>query len=265
MRYPVPTRQSYVGALVDQSPIITNAQLPFVGQLGPGAAERIAMSHGRRLAGFGDTATPAPVPWDDSTNAAGDEPDWHDGAMQDLESEDDVVGSGIFDAAGRTTVHEEMGVFQDHPSIPGYIDRHPPFTVNEEVRDVVTGGPTVEVPGGGMSYVERWGRPAPVPTLRMGGGYAVVGTPTSASRPLVSMSPASRAYAPQPVPMAPAQTTTFITGSVPFTSTANIATTARAVGAVEEPASSGWGSWLFGGIILGVAAGLAAKTMGKGR
>lgn len=275
-RYPTPSRQPYVGVVVDNSPILTNAQLPYVGQLGPAAAARMDQWHGRRLAGLGATvstvdaqqvATPV-----SSASQPNDEPDWADSSMRELEDEDDVVGSGIFDAAGRATVQADMGVFADHPSIPGFIDRNPPFTMNYEVLDVVTGGPTVEVPGGGMSYVERGGRPAPVPTLRRDGGYVQIGPSGSSgpmAAPLRNVGPGTTvARTPVQVPRLPMPAATplpLVRAQVPSVSTVNVATGSRAIGDAGSDSSSGWGSWLFAGLILGVAGGIAYNTLGKGK
>jgi len=79
----------------------------------------------------------------------------------ELELLDDVNGSGIFDAPGTQTVHVDMGVFADHPSVPGYIARHPPFQAQDEVTR--GGRLTMEVPGSGVALVTYVNQPAPVP------------------------------------------------------------------------------------------------------
>lgn len=260
-RYPVASRQMYTGTPVDNSPILTNAQLPFVGQLGPAAADTIAAAHGRQLAGFGDGV----VPSDDDPAHFNDEPDWHDDAMRAMESEDDVVGSGLFDAQGRSTVHDDMGVFRDHPSVPGYIARNPPYTLNTEVRDVTNGGPTVEVAGGGLFYVERDGRLADLPTTRVTGGYVQI-TPEGTAP--VGWSRPSTVYPPSGV--VPFHRTTrdatLSEQSVASRSIVNVANQSRPVAGFGEevpPERAGWGSWLVAGLIVGTAGAIAWGTLKK--
>lgn len=158
------SRMPFTGHVVDPDP--NNWVRPIRGQLTPQTEERWSMWHGRNLAGLGANGAETP-------ETMTDEPDWSDSSLRDLEIEDDVVGSGIFDPSGRSTVHQTMGVMADHPSIPGYIARHPPFTVNTEVSDIASGADVVEVPGGGMFYVERGGQlvgpsggPSPPPQPR---------------------------------------------------------------------------------------------------
>jgi len=135
-------------------PDFIEANLRIIGSDTPHNVERYQMAHGRHLAGLGNIGADGGV-------QASDEPDWSDRATRELEGDDDVVGSGIFDEAGSpATVNRRLGVFADDPSIPGFIARNPPFTVNHEVKDV-NGAQVVEVPAGGMSYVEVDGRLAP--------------------------------------------------------------------------------------------------------
>jgi hypothetical protein len=83
----------------------------------------------------------------------------HPTFLRELEGEDDVYGSGIFDQSGRgPTVHATLGVFEDHPSLPGYVGREVQFAVSKEVADITSGADVVVVPGGGMSYQERGGK-----------------------------------------------------------------------------------------------------------
>lgn len=261
-RYPIASRQPYTGQPVDHSPILTNAQLPYVGQLGPAAAETIASTHGRQLAGFGDSV----VPSDDDPAHFNDEPDWHDQSMRAMEDEDDVVGSGVFDAEGRTTVHDDMGVFRDHPSVPGFIARNPPYRLNHEVRDVVNGGPTVEVSGGGLFYVERDGRLADLPTTRMSGGYVEL---TQQGTAPVGWSRPSTVY--PSMPLVPQQSTTrgypFSEQLVPARSTVNVANVSRPIAGFgdeeQPPEKAGWGSWLVAGLIVGTAGAIAWGTLKK--
>lgn len=179
--YPPPSRQPFTGNVVDPDPI--NWYRPIRGQESPEYEESWRMHHGRYLAGLGSAEGLGLTEIDD-------EPDWSDHSLDVLEAEDDVVGSGIFDPRGSATVHTNMGVFQDHPSMPGYIARHPPFTVNTEVSDLPTGADVVEVPGGGMAYVERdgvlvgpSGGPSPQPAPRQ------VPPPTNRFDPYVNYSP----------------------------------------------------------------------------
>jgi hypothetical protein len=140
----LPSRQPYTGRLVNKDPI--SSRLPLIGQLNPVIEERWSLSQGRAVAGFG--AVPESY-----------QGERHDDYVQQIESDDDVVGSGIFDESGRPgTVHKTMGVFSDHPSLPGYIAREVQFAVSKEVIDLPSGADVVVVPGGGMAYVERGGR-----------------------------------------------------------------------------------------------------------
>lgn len=82
-------------------------------------------------------------------------------AKDDMEQLDDVTGSGIFDDPGTVTVHANDGVFADHPSMPGYIERHPPFQLQDEVTR--GGRPSMEVPGGGVAFVSFVKKPWPAP------------------------------------------------------------------------------------------------------
>jgi len=406
-RYPSPAVQPYVGMVVDSSPILTNAQLPYVGQLGPAAQSFLDGAHGRRLAGLGavraasttyappppikqgsypfgklatvkfplwmgswptpiapgktrscvnvsihkgevgpsavtfafgaymtwlrgrvaqgdhvyaighddgvivatcrptDTAwlhgylphaprppgsfypdTPPP-PWLDVTTSVtsvaplglgssdpyptADQSAWTDAGLREMEEDDDVVGSGVFDPRGTSTVHDDMGVFADHPSMPGVIARNPPFTLNYEVADVVNGGPTVEVPGGGMSYIERDGRPAPIPTRRVDGGYVGLSPVGPAAFPLVAraMTPhmereAVLAQQPTTRDIAP------VSARIPTQSIVDVAVASRPLRGfgddppAQPPATSWWPTFVAATLVgFGAAAAYQYQRTGK--
>lgn len=150
--YPgLPSRQPYLppdgapGELWNQRDFI-DRNLFRIGQVNPKYEEQWRMQHGRHLAG---------VPgFDDSGQV-----DKQAGFVNDLEREDDVYGSGIFDPVGRaSTIHRDMGVFADHPSLPGYVGREQQFSVSRDLVDIANGADVVVVPGGGMSYREVGGR-----------------------------------------------------------------------------------------------------------
>lgn len=68
-----------------------------------------------------------------------------------LAEADDVVGNGVFDPHGsHGNVHPDQGIFQDHQSIPGYMERDKFYTPSEVV-DVTTGKPVMYVPGGAVA------------------------------------------------------------------------------------------------------------------
>jgi len=156
-----PTRQPYVHAdwspgeprLGYKDPI--RKDLYRLGQVGPRTEDRWFMQHGRYLAGtdgLGDI---------NETQASYDSR-WQDVNLRELEGEDDVFGSGIFDTYGSSpTVHVNMGVFADHPSLPGYIDREIQYEVNRNISDITSGADVVAVPGGGMTFMERQRFPVP--------------------------------------------------------------------------------------------------------
>lgn len=145
-----PTRQPYVptGLIPTKDPI--TSQLYKIGQVGPRTENRWMMQHGRFLSGFGSN---------DTQPAFAAKPD---GYVESLEKDDDVYGSGVFDSYGRKpTVNPTLGVFADHPSIPGYIDREVQYAVSKDVVDITSGADVVVVPGGGLTYQERGGLPVP--------------------------------------------------------------------------------------------------------
>ncbi len=223
-------RLPYTGSLLDQDPISKN--LYITGQINPITQERLAMHNGRNLSGLG------------ATSQNFDEPDWRDVSTGELEREDDVNGSGIFDAAGKATVHTTMGVFADHPSVPGYIARNPPFQVNREVTDASSGGDVIEVPGGGWLGQQ----PPPAVTItNRDDPYAF----TQYQRQPVSLGQAEAA-AQQFARLRP----------VPWQNIANVAVVSRPVGGLWRKAMDGlgateppgWGTYAFAGLLVGGAA-----------
>jgi len=138
------THQPYPGKLTDTDPI--SSKLPLIGQLNPSVQERFALSQGRSVAGFGSVSEAY-------------QRDRRDEYVEQIETDDDVLGSGIFDRSGaRGTIHSNLGVFADHPSLPGYIAREMDFAVSRDISDITSGAEVVAVPGGGMAYVERGGQ-----------------------------------------------------------------------------------------------------------
>lgn len=135
----------------------------LLGQVNPRDRMRLNMEYGRNLAGLG------------RTEGWGGDSEYDERSAKALESDDDVVGSGIFDMPGhKNTVHETLGVFADHPNLPGYIARELPFRVSDEVESVPSGAEVITVPGGGMTWGGRLiggGTSTPLaPRLPVGGG-----------------------------------------------------------------------------------------------
>lgn len=145
-------RQPYTGSTVDKDPI--SSRLAWIGQDNPYTVGKYQQWHGRYLQGLDG------VEGLGSMNVnEGDAEFEHDDILASMEGDDDVYGSGIFDRPGRAdTIHSTLGVFADHPSLPGYIGREVQFAVNPNIHDVANGADVVAVPGGGMAYVERNGR-----------------------------------------------------------------------------------------------------------
>lgn len=139
-----PSNQPYTGKVENADPISRN--LALLGQVNPSVSNEYASSHGRFLSGLGadkmDQQTEKQ--FDDHADVTG------------MESQDDVVGSGIFDPFRRpATVNQDMGVFEAKYSIPGNHAREVPFTVNHEIRDIANGADVVGIPSGGLNYVEH--------------------------------------------------------------------------------------------------------------
>jgi hypothetical protein len=121
--------------------------LPWIGQINPYTDNRFKMWHGRALGAA------------EATESTGVGEPTHGQFMREMEHQDDVYGSGIFDSYGRgPTIHPDLGVFGDHPSLPGYIEREIQFAASTEIADIANGAQVVVVPGGGMTYQERDGR-----------------------------------------------------------------------------------------------------------
>lgn len=156
--------------------------------------DHLNSQYGRQLAGLG------------RADYAGDD-DFQDGQLDELEGQDDVVGSGIFDEAGdNATVHKDMGVFQDHPNLPGYIAREVQFEPNEDIESLPAGAQVVSVPAGGMTWggrLESPGACAPAQPYRKGSQIA---PPPSGIVPVKSSAPP--AVMMQPARVAPVATTT---------------------------------------------------------
>lgn len=135
---------------------------------GPGYSV-YAAPHGRNLAGV------------DDMNAEGIET--YPNELDLLAEADDVRGNGLFDPNGsHGNVHPNEGVFADHQSLPGYIDRDHFYTPSE-VEDLPGGGQVMYVPGGAVSFQQ--GQPE---TLRQ-------------NQLLWELPPSVRPFAPDPLPM----------------------------------------------------------------
>jgi hypothetical protein len=258
MRYPgYYAQQRYYGTLWDKDPISKN--LWQTGSLNPTRRVRELSWHGRALtgtegfgmdAGFSGLTDPK---YDDMK------------ATRALESEDDVYGSGIFDEAGRSpTVNPDLGIFGDHPNIPGYIEREVQFQVSDEVRDT-NGNPVVIVPAGGMAYIEQSGHsvlPAggPVPARPP---WAPSG-PTSQDQPY-AMTTGARLSTPSRPSVAglvrEEPTVRYLPGErvLPYAPTMKYVQM-QGLG-TDPPSSPGWMSYAAAGAILGAAAAIFMGTM----
>lgn len=161
-------------------------------------------------------------------------------ALVDLEGFDDVVGSGIFDPSGRATVHASLGVFSDHPSMPGYIARHPVFQRQTEVLS--HGVPTMEVPGGGF-----------VPPNRVLAATLVPGLKTVVARVPIVSTPPERSSA--------------TVHSFPDYQARTVGAPISGYGADPAPApaltTAGWGVWAMAGALLGTASAILYHAVSK--
>jgi hypothetical protein len=159
-------RQHFYGPLVSQgvqsveSPYTEGRVMPLLGQTSPSLEARMMAQHGR-LAGLGN----------DAQEQAGNEPPrsdankWSELAVGELERDDDVFGSGIFDRPGRMTSNVGDGVFASDYSLPGYVAREVPYAVSRDVTDIASGGEVVMIPGGGFYHIEQDGSIQPSPVL----------------------------------------------------------------------------------------------------
>lgn len=136
LRYPASSNQ-IIPEYIDHDNVSRNSGNR--GETSESVRNMLNSQYGRQLSGFG------------SAEYGGDE-DFDDRKLDKLEDQDDVVGSGIFDDAGSdATIHADMGVFADHPNLPGYIAREVQFEPNDSLVDLTTGGQVIAVPGGGMT------------------------------------------------------------------------------------------------------------------
>jgi hypothetical protein len=161
-----------------------------VGQDHPATREYQRMQNGRYLTGFGEDA-PALDP-------DGGDPGYESGDMAQMEHEDDVFGSGIFDPPGRPTSNNTMGIFASAYALPGYVAREVPYAVSRDVTDVADGGGVVYIPAGGFYHIEDDGRVVPHPVLGpTPRPPANVPAPmTDVATPYVTMQPESAARPP---------------------------------------------------------------------
>lgn len=143
-----PPGQLHVGPVYDWSPFKRRG---LIGQINPRNERRFASMHGRFLSGV-----------DDVPKMNKEEGEWDLDPTQDLQSlenEDDNLGSGIFDSHRHPgTANVDAGVFASHFSLPGNNARQTPFTVSRDVASLPSGADYVEVPAGGMAYIEEYGK-----------------------------------------------------------------------------------------------------------
>jgi hypothetical protein len=156
-------RQLFYGPLVSegiqstQSPYPEGRAIALLGQPSPSLEARM-MAHRGRLAGFDDDEIGNEPPRSDANK-------WSELATEQLEKDDDVYGSGIFDRPGRMTSNVGDGVFASDYSLPGYVARESPYAVSRDITDVTSGGEVVMIPGGGFYHVEQEGSIQPSPIL----------------------------------------------------------------------------------------------------
>jgi len=162
-----PPHQLTEAPLIDPSPISRN--MAVTGELtGPDRA-RAAAEHGRYLSGVSNMPTQL-APSGNTPPSENLVEHAEHAEIFDMEAQDDVLGSGIFDPSDRGgTANRNAGVFASKNSLPGYLAREVPFTASTEVTDLADGAAVVTVPAGGMAYVERDGHiadmnyPGPIP------------------------------------------------------------------------------------------------------
>jgi hypothetical protein len=142
-----PAMEAYYGRPKTNDFIVGN--LPFIGQAAPLVRERMRAAHGRYLSGVEGFSG------DSVDGGTGTDPVYESEALDELENQDDVFGSGIFDKPGRgPTANQSMGVFASHYGLPGFVAREVPFTVSKDITDITDNADVVMVPGGGMTFAE---------------------------------------------------------------------------------------------------------------
>jgi hypothetical protein len=254
--------QPYTGSTTDQDPI--SSKLPFIGQINPYTLARYQAAHGRYLSGMGSTQGLGMNPNE------GDAEFVHEDLMLELERDDDVYGSGIFDKPGRAdTIHSTLGVFGDHPSVPGYIGREVQFAVSQEVHDVANGADLVTVPAGGMAYVERGGhlvdvegRPNPFgPYENLNRPHGLPG-PCRGCAPGTTRLPREGGVVPMAFPGGTAVDPNRPNDvpSVPQQSGVQYKSSIGGFGATTDSAP-GWGAFAAAGALVGVAAAIFVGTL----
>jgi len=138
--------QPYDGPMIDPDPV--SRYMPRTGQLNPVDEYRLKRQEGTYLSGVDNMRDGRDI----VERAEHQE-------VYDAEEQDDVLGSGIFDPERRPgTANTNMGVLQSRYSLPGYVAREIPFTTSQDVTDLTANASVVSVPGGGMAYVEAYGR-----------------------------------------------------------------------------------------------------------
>jgi len=239
-------------------PDLYNANQGNRGETSWNTRERLDMEHGRRLAGFGD--------YDGDSS-------YDDGELRRLEKSDDTYGSGIFDAAGsKPTVHPDLGVFQDHPNIPGYIGREVQFLPSKEVKSIPSGADVIVIPGGGMSWGGRI-----IPSGMMGQkvpyryGSAIKPPPgVPRGKASVPTTPSTTAQATVPGPILPFRPAPVVVRAYAVAPTPSVTyyTMRRAgtsgFGVDPPPAKPSWVPYVAGGVMLGAAIAIFRGVLKQG-
>lgn len=267
-----PAMEAYYGRVKTNDFIVGN--LPFIGQAAPLVRERMRAAHGRYLSGVEGFSG------DSVDGAVGTDPAYESEALDELESQDDVFGSGIFDQAGRgPTANSSTGVFASHYALPGFVAREVPFTVSKDITDVTDNADVVMVPGGGMTFAEVRGQMVP-PSRRLGeprrGTGLRVSGPTARAQVYKSLEgaeayPPRPAFVPQyasrPLPSYPVQRQMAFTRGerrLPMAPIVDPKDATMAIGAEDSEASPG--KMAFWGLVLGAAVGgvvVLVKRSGK--
>lgn len=272
----IDARQPYTGELTNKDPI--SSVLARTGQANPLVRSAYMHEHGRFYSGFGtDVSLNDPFPGNANT---GDVEYADNDAMDQLEAEDDVAGSGIFDAPGRrSTIHSTLGVFADHPSLPGYAAREQLFAVSKDVVDPIHGADVVYLPAGGMTYVERGGRRTDYLDREQSVPPAAELSPgMQPEAALPALPPASEAAAPDLAPAAASGygdmgfarmfQPTRLARALPVRSIVTPLQLRQSIGAdagtvpSPTPATPDWKTYAAVGAIVGVAAAIFVGTVG---